>query len=105
MSDETTPAVANEQDPTPVEVTPEATPTTADEVGQLPEWTQKLIKELRSENAKHRKAKTQAEKAEEAAKQAALAEQGKYKELNERLQAQLDEALASKEAAELASST
>jgi ribosomal protein L13E len=90
MSDETTPAVA------------EATPTTADEVGQLPEWTQKLIKELRSENAKHRKAKTQAEKAEEAAKQAALAEQGKYKELNERLQAQLDEALASKEAAELA---
>jgi hypothetical protein len=77
MSDETTPAVANEQDPTPVEVTPEATPTTADEVGQLPEWTQKLIKELRSENAKHRKAKT-------------------------RLQAQLDEALASKEAAELA---
>lgn len=66
----------------------------ADNVNDLPDWAQKLVKELRSENASHRQAKKKAEKdADEAARKAAE-EQGKYKELYE-------QELAKREAAEM----
>jgi hypothetical protein len=55
----------------------------AESVDNLPEWAQKLIKELRGENASHRQAKKQAEKAADDAARKAAEEQGKYKELYE----------------------
>lgn len=81
-------------------------------VDDLPDWAQKLIKDLRGENASHRKAKKQAETEAEAATRKAAEEQGKYKELYEQelikreaaeMQAQMLEldALKSKVAAEV----
>ena len=52
-------------------------------VDNLPEWAQKLIKELRGESAAHRKAKKEAETAAELAARQAAEEQGKFKELYE----------------------
>lgn len=63
-------------------------------VNDLPDWAQKLIKELRGENASHRKAKKQAETEAEVATRKAAEEQGKYKELYET-------ELAKREAAEM----
>jgi len=63
-------------------------------VDALPDWAQTLIKELRGENASHRKAKKQAETDAEIATRKAAEEQGKYKELYE-------EELTKREAAEM----
>jgi len=65
----------------------------AGSVDELPDWAQRLVKELRSENASHRKAKRQAETEAEAAARKAAEEQGKFKELYEK-------ELAKREAAE-----
>ncbi len=70
---------------------PMSSEATADSVEALPEWAKKLVGDLRKENANHRKSKTEAEKAAEAAARQAAEEQGKYKELYE---AQLQKALA-----------
>lgn len=75
-------------------VTPPVAPATpavetekqAGTIDDLPTWAQTLFKDLRKENAAHRNAKTEAERAKEAAEAAALAEQGKYKELYEKAQ-------------------
>jgi hypothetical protein len=66
----------------------------ADSVDNLPEWAQKLIKELRGENASHRKAKKQAEEEAEVASRKAAEEQGKFKELYEKELAKREEAEA-----------
>jgi len=62
-------------------------PAEANTVDGLPDWTQDLIKELRQENAKHRKEKTAAQKAVEQQEQQLAEEQGKYKELWEKSEA------------------
>lgn len=59
----------------------------AGNIEELPGWAQTLVKELRGENASHRKAKTLAEQAKDEAQAKALAEQGKFKELYEQAQA------------------
>lgn len=66
----------------------------ADTVDNLPEWAQKLIKELRGENANHRQAKKQAETAAEEAARKAAEEQGKFKELYEKEMAKREAAEA-----------
>lgn len=73
----------------------------AGNVEDLPGWAQNLLKDLRKENAGHRTAKTEAEKAREDAEAKALAEQGKYKELYEKAQADQQAAQARIKAMEL----
>lgn len=56
-----------------------------DNIDALPSWAQQLIKDVRAEAAQHRvKAKQEAD-ARNAAEAAALAEQGRYKELYEKI--------------------
>lgn len=71
--------------------------TQANWLDQLPEDAQKAIRELRDENAKHRKrakeAESQREKLEreaEAARQKKLEEEGKYQELNTELKSRTE---------------
>jgi hypothetical protein len=105
MADEvTTPAVDPTPDPAPV--APDATPapttsTDLDSVDKLPKWAQKLIGDLRQESAGHRKAKTEAEKANEEAARKAAEEQGKFKELYELEMSKAQAAEARAKAAEL----
>lgn len=54
------------------------------------EELQRLVKELRAENAKHRKKATEQETARAAAEQQRMQEQGQYKELAERYQQELE---------------
>ncbi|MCX7851807.1 MAG: hypothetical protein N2383_03385 [Caldilineales bacterium] len=54
-----------------------------DDLTALPTWAQDLIRDLRAENAQHRKAKQQAEQAAQAAATAAAKEQGRWRELAE----------------------
>lgn len=81
--------------PTPAEVS-------AESVETLPEWARKLVTDLRKENAGHRRAKTEAEKAAEAAARQAAEAQGKYKELYEAELQKAQAAEARAKAAELA---
>lgn len=74
----------------------------AESVETLPEWARRLVTELRKENAGHRKAKAEAEKAAEAAARLAAEEQGKYKELYEAELQKAQAAEARAKAAELA---
>lgn len=89
MPDETTQEVDTEvpaQDATATETTTDTTEQATQEahnVEGLPVWAKDLLKELRAENAKHRKAKTEAEKAQAEAERKAAEEQGKYQELYE----------------------
>lgn len=76
-------------------------PTTSETVDQLPDWAQAHIKELRSENAKHRKAKTAAEKEVEENARKAAEEQGKFKELYEQQLTKAQEAEAKAKEVEL----
>lgn len=72
----TTPqADQNPTDPKPAE--------SAGGIETLPEWAQKLIREVRNEAASHRTALREAERAAKAADEARLAEQGEYKKLAE----------------------
>ena len=71
----TTPA-----DPNPAEQKPADT---AGGIETLPEWAQKLIREVRTEAAGHRTALREAERTAKAAEEAQLAEQGEYKKLAE----------------------
>ena len=82
-----TQAVATEAEETaPVaEETPQ--PAAVDSVDQLPDWAQKLVKDLRSENAKHRTANKAVQKEKEEAERKAAEEQGEYKRLYEAEQA------------------
>jgi len=89
---------ANVQDTEPTSQPPAA----AQSVGDLPEWAKKVVKDLRTENAKHRKAKIEAEKVLAAKESEALAQQGKYKEMWEKADAQRIEAEQRATAAELA---
>lgn len=91
-------------DPTDVQTTPaeEQKPATPESVDTLPDWAQKLIKEMRSENAKHRKAKTEAEKAAEELAKKQAEEQGEYKRLYEEAEARRLEAEQKAQASELA---
>jgi hypothetical protein len=83
MADETTPQAGTEPTtPAAVDTQANTEPTQAvEDVKGLPDWAQKLITELRSENGKHRKAKTEAEKQAAKAAEDAAKEQGKWKEL------------------------
>lgn len=71
----TPPADQNPADPKPSE--------SAGGIETLPEWAQKLIREVRTEAAAHRTALREAERAAKAAEEARLAEQGEYKKLAE----------------------
>lgn len=62
---------------------------TVGKVEELPQWAQELVKGLRSEAAANRKAKSDAEKAAQAAREKELAEQNAWKELAEQRQQQL----------------
>jgi|GEM_PF-5296174 len=76
----TTTAPTTPADPNPTEQKPaEAT----GGIETLPEWAQKLIREVRGEAAAHRTALREAERAAKAAEEARLAEQGEYKQLAE----------------------
>jgi hypothetical protein len=61
-----------------------------------------MIGDLRKENASHRKAKTEAEKAAELAAEKAAAEQGEFKRLYEEAKQKLEAAEAARKTAELA---
>lgn len=71
----TAPADQNPAEPKPAE--------TAGGIETLPEWAQKLIREVRTEAASHRTALRDAERTAKAAEEARLAEQGEYKKLAE----------------------
>jgi len=95
---EDTQAVANDQpeateatqdvgtDSQPAEQKTEAT------VGNLPDWAQSIIKELRQENAKHRTANKTAENEAKRAEELRLVEQGKVQEAYEQVRSELDAA-------------
>ena len=63
----------------------------AGKVDELPEWAQALVKELRAENAGHRKAKTDTEKAAEKAAQDQLKEQAQWQKLAEQHESRVAE--------------
>lgn len=71
----TPPADQNPADPKPAE--------SAGGIETLPDWAQKLIREVRTEAASHRTALREAERTAKAADEARLAEQGEYKKLAE----------------------
>lgn len=60
-------------------------------IDDLPDWAQKLVKDLRSEAAANRVAKREAEEAARQREQARLAEEGKWKELAEQRAQALNE--------------
>ena len=79
------------------DVQTESTPTGAPgaqsgTVDDLPDWAQSLIGDLRKENAGHRKAKGEAEKAAQEAEEKRLAEEKRWQELAEKRQAELEKA-------------
>lgn len=103
VADPTTPP-ATPPTPPPADppATPPADPTDPESVDKLPAWAQKLVGDLRKENAGHRTAKTKAEKdATEAARKAAE-EQGQFKTLYETEKAAREVAEKAKTEAELA---
>ena len=63
---------------------------TPQNVDDLPPWAQKLLKETRSEAAKYRKEKQDAEKARLAEEQKKAEEQGEYKKLWDEAQSKLE---------------
>lgn len=75
-----TPITTAQADQNPAEPKPAET---AGGIETLPEWAQKLIREVRTEAASHRTALREAERAAKAADEARLAEQGEYKKLAE----------------------
>ena len=87
MADEQTPQAGTEAQPqvgsvvAPITTGTTSTPQTGEDIGALPEWAQKAIKDLRAESAGHRKAKSAAEQAAQAAAEQAAKEQGKWQEL------------------------
>lgn len=83
MADETTQEVDEQQaqDANQETETTEQQTEEAHNVEGLPKWAQDLFKDLRQENAKHRKAKTEAEKAKVEAERKAAEDQGKFQEL------------------------
>ena len=94
--EETTQAVADEpqeteteagQEPATEITTPAVVPNT---VQDLPEWAQKQIKDLRSENAKHRTSAKAAEKAADEAARKQAEEQGEFKRLYEETKEKLE---------------
>ena len=103
MSDETP-----TQEVEPVEPTEDSTPDVqpepkpADSMETLPDWAQKLVKDLRKENAKHRTATTAAEKAAEKQARTQAEEQGEFKKLYEETLAKQQEAETAATAANLA---
>lgn len=76
---------------TPAATTVQATETPAGRIEDLPEFAQAIIKDLRSESAKRRKALDEAEKAAAAAAEAKLAEQNEWKTLAEQRAAKVAE--------------
>jgi hypothetical protein len=78
--------------PTPNKPAAVATPQTqtVEDVAALPEWAQKAIRDLRTESANHRKAKTAAEQAAALASEQSAIEQGKWKELYEKAKPQAE---------------
>ena len=62
-----------------------------EQVESLPEWARALIGDLRRENAGHRKAKNEAEKAAQAADEKRLAEEKRWQELAEKRQTELQQ--------------
>jgi len=71
----TTPTEPNPAEQKPAEV--------SGGIETLPEWAQKLIREVRTEAASHRTALREAERTAKAAEEGRLAEQGEYKKLAE----------------------
>jgi len=61
-------------------------------VEELPDWAQAMIVDLRKENAGHRKAKGDAEKAVQEAEEKRLAEEKRWQELAEKRQSELEKA-------------
>lgn len=76
----TTTAPTTPTEPNPAEQKPSEV---SGGIETLPEWAQKLIREVRAEAASHRTALREAERAAKAADEARLAEQGEYKKLAE----------------------
>ena len=82
MADEQTAPAATEAQPqvgsvvAPITTAATVTPPAGDDMGALPEWAQKQIKDLRAESASHRKAKSAAEQQAAAAAEQAAKEQG-----------------------------
>ena len=76
-------AQATNEQPQEVEVAADVVETSASNVNDLPDWAQKMVSELRSENAKHRRKAKDATKAADKAAREAAEQQGKYKELYE----------------------
>lgn len=88
MTDQPTPTP--DASGTPAQVAASDTPANPNDISSLPDSWQKEIRELRAENAKRRKAETEAENARKAAEEMAMAEQGKYKELAEQRLAEIE---------------
>ena len=95
---DTNPAEGQEPEATITETPSQAA---AESVNDLPDWAQKLIKDTRSEAAKYRKSVQEAETAAKAAEEAKLAEQGEFKALYEKAQAELAQAQEAAKAAQL----
>jgi len=68
----------------------QATTGAAGQVNELPDWAQALIKELRGENAKHRKSSQEAAEAAKLAEEKRLAEQQQWQQLAEKRKGELD---------------
>ena len=75
----------------PEKATPTPATGQAGKVDELPDWAQGLIKELRSESAAVRKAKADADKAQQAEAEKRLAEDAQWKQLADQRQARLAE--------------
>lgn len=73
----------------------------SDSVDALPEWAQKMIKELRKEAGDHRSKLRQIERAQADAEEKQKAEQGEFKGLFEKAKTELDALKAQLKAAEL----
>lgn len=84
MSDQPNPQAGNGSDQPPVQPT-------AETVDSLPPWAQKIINELRKENAGHRTARKAADDAARAAEEQRLREKEDYAELAKGYRTRLDE--------------
>lgn len=71
------------------------------DVSALPAWAQELVKDLRKENASHRKAKSDVEAQAREAEEKRLKEQGQWQAVAEKAQAQLKAAQAELDALKL----
>jgi len=85
-------------------VAPDATPpaeTAQDTIDSLPDWVQSVVKDLRTENAKHRTANKAAEKAAAMAEEEQLLAKGKIQEAYDKVRGEYDTLTAELKASEI----